>query len=105
MLLNKKADMIVSVSKLPCNINLVGKLSKNGSMKNFCKNKICGTLRQDFEDTYILNGAIYFGKWDIFYKKEDYYTQNTYGYIMPKERSVDIDSYLDLKFAEFLLKN
>ena len=76
-------------------------------MKNdsFCRNSVCRTLRQDFEDTYILNGAIYFGKLDIFYKKEDYYAQNTYGYIMPETRSVDIDNFLDLKFVEFLLKS
>ena len=105
MLFDKKADMVISVSKPLCNIDLIGKLGKDGSMKDFHRNNVYGTLRQDFEDKYVLNGAIYFGKWDVFYKKEDYYSQNAYGYIIPQEKSVDIDSYLDLKFTEFLLKN
>jgi radical SAM superfamily enzyme YgiQ (UPF0313 family) len=52
-----------------------------------------------------LNGAIYMGRWKIFYKNKDYYNQNTYAYILPQERSLDIDSYFDLKIAKFLLKN
>lgn len=105
MLLEKKADMIISVSKSPCNVNWIGRLPKSKSMKDFYRDNVCGTLRQFFKNTYILNGAIYFGKWDIFYNKKDYYVQNSYGYIMPEDRSVDIDGFLDLKFVEFLLKN
>jgi len=104
ILFDKKADMVISVSKPLCNIDLIGKLGKDGSMKDFHRNNVYGTLRQDFEDKYVLNGAIYFGKWDIFYRKKNYYAQNSYGYIMHEERSIDIDNFLDLELAEFLLK-
>lgn len=103
VLLNKrKAKMIVSVSKTPCNINWVRKLEKDLSMKNFFN--VCKTNCQQFEETYILNGAIYMGEWDIFYNKKNYYTKNTFAYIMPRERSYDIDDIDDLKLVEFFLK-
>ena len=99
--------MVVSVSKTPCNINWAGVVDDELSMKNFkslSNPNICGTMRQNFAETYILNGGIYFGKWDVFYNKLDYYEQDTYAYIMPKERSVDVDCYADLDFLKFILK-
>ena len=103
-LINKKADMVVSVNETPVNIEWTGEISNNLSMKNFFQNKIYRTRRQDFEKKYTLNGAFYMGKWEIFYHNKNYYNQNTYAYIIPQDRSLDIDSYFDLKIAKFLLK-
>jgi len=100
---NKKARMVVSVAKTPCNIKWVQTLSKTGSMEKFGKG-IWNTRRQQFEQTYILNGAIYLGEWNIFYNKETYYSKDTYAYIMPQNRSVDIDCRFDLEFMEYLIK-
>ena len=94
--------MVVSVTEAPCNINWARKLSKKLSMENF--SDCCKTLSQDFEKTYVLNGAIYLGKWDIFYNKKKYYSKKAFAYIMPKERSFDIDDVTDLKLCEFMLK-
>ena len=107
LLTDKKADMVVSVSETPCNINWVRVVGEDLSMKNFkslFNSNICGTRRQDFSETHVLNGGIYFGKWDVFYNKLDYYEQDTYAYIMPKERSIDIDCYYDLELFKFMLK-
>ena len=103
ILYSKKANMVVSVAKTPCNINWVGTLSKKLSMENFFS--FCKTNSQQFEQTYILNGAIYLGKWDIFYNKMNYYSKKTFAYIMPQQRSYDIDDIDDLKLVEFRLKN
>ena len=100
----KNAKMVVSVTKTPCNINWVGRLSKKGSMENFSKRKIYDTLKEHFEETYLLNGAIYMGEWDIFYNRMNFYSNKTYAYIMPNERSVDIDSYFDLETVRYLMR-
>ena len=61
--------------------------------------------RQDEEVKYLPNGGIFILKLSLLKKNYNYYTENTYSYIMPAKRSVDIDTIDDLKFAEFLLNN
>ena len=95
--------MIVSVGESPINIRWARSLLKDLSMKNF-NSGVCGTNRQNFENVHYLNGAIYLGKRDIFYKKKDYYKQNTFAYIMPYERSIDLDNELDLELIKFFIK-
>lgn len=102
MLCDKKADMIVSVGRSPINVSWAREIPEDLSMKGF-ECDVCGTNRQCFKNTYFLNGAIYFGKWDIFYSKKNYYKQNTYAYKMPYGKSIDIDSELDIKLANFFL--
>jgi len=58
--------------------------------------------RQEVRETYYPNGAIFIFKYDII-KEKKYYTKNSYAYIMPKSRSVDIDTIDDFLYAEFLL--
>jgi len=103
MLEEKNADMIISVGKSPINIGWARTLPEDFSMINF-KVDICGTNKQCYEDVYYLNGSIYLGKWDIFYEKKDYYSQKTYAYIMPYERSIDVDKIIDIKLVNFFLR-
>ncbi|MBN1183542.1 MAG: acylneuraminate cytidylyltransferase family protein [Bacteroidales bacterium] len=58
--------------------------------------------RQELRISYYPNGAIYIFKTAIL-KKRKYYTDRSYAYIMPRERSVDIDTPADLAYAEVLL--
>jgi len=103
LIFEKNGDMVVSVGESPINMQWSASLSKDLSMKNFSYG-IYGTNRQSCGGTYYLNGAIYIGKWNIFYEKKNYYKQNTYAYIMPYEKSIDIDSKFDLKMVEYLIK-
>ena len=102
LLHKKNGDMVISVSPIQYNSYLIGTLEEDLSMKNFIT--AYGTRRQDFEEKYILNGSIYMGKGDIFYYKKDYYKCCTYAYIMPYGRHIDIDSFIDLEIASFLLE-
>jgi len=101
LLIDKKADIIVSVTETPYNINWTGKIGEDLSMKNFMS--FCGTRRQDFSTTYVVNGGIYFGKWDIFYDKKNYYEQDVYAYKISYEKSIDIDSELDLDLVKYFI--
>ncbi|WP_163514112.1 acylneuraminate cytidylyltransferase family protein [Gelidibacter japonicus] len=61
--------------------------------------------RQDLQPTYYPNGAIYIFKFELL-KSKTYYTENSFAYIMPRNRSIDIDYIDDFEYAEFLiLKN
>lgn len=61
--------------------------------------------RQDMEKRYTLNGAIYVADCGELRENRSFLGPNTAGYIMPAERSVDIDSPLDWRLAELLLRD
>ena len=54
---------------------------------------------------YKENGAVYGIKKDVIMKQNSLYSNNHLLYVMPKERSIDIDEPIDLKIAEALIKN
>jgi len=59
--------------------------------------------RQDLPQLYYPNGAIYITTPESMRKSKTFFPEKTIPYIMPQERSVDLDSEFDFKFAEFLL--
>jgi len=61
------------------------------------------TRRQDLGDVYALNGAVYVARRDWLTRERSFVGAGTLAHVMPKERSVDIDSELDLLVADALL--
>lgn len=59
--------------------------------------------RQNYIDTYVPNGAIYMFKSNIL-EGNTLYTDNTYGYIMDSQSSIDIDTQEDFDYCEFLMR-
>lgn len=59
--------------------------------------------RQDLSPVYALNGAIYYARGAWLQEHRSFIGPGTLGYVMPDERSVDIDDPLDWRFAELLL--
>jgi len=60
--------------------------------------------RQDLPPVYALNGAMYFARTAWLRETRGFLSDETRGYPMPAERSVDIDTPLDWRVAEMLLK-
>jgi CMP-N,N'-diacetyllegionaminic acid synthase len=62
--------------------------------------------RQDVAQEYTMNAAFYLVKWDFLKRERRIYVdpQTTYGYPMPAEYSVEIDTPEDLAWAEFLVE-
>lgn len=58
--------------------------------------------RQLAEILYILNGAIYIGKREIF---RDVEKKSKIPYILEQKYALDIDTIIDLKYAQFILDN
>ncbi len=61
------------------------------------------TRRNDVIRVYRLNGAVYVTARDIIMKQSSLIGDDTRAYIMPLERSVDIDTELDFMLAELLI--
>lgn len=98
------ADMVLSVCETEHPMFWENTLPENNSMKNFVMKKYRNKNRQLLPNSYRLNGCIFLAKWDVFYYKKDWFEQNTFAYIMPRERSIDIDTPYDFQLAEILMK-
>lgn len=61
------------------------------------------TRRQDSPEVYDMNASIYIWKRKALLGNDSLYTDKTSLYVMPEERSVDIDSKLDWDFVEFMI--
>ena len=51
-----------------------------------------------------MNASIYIWKRDILLKSNNLFSNKTSCYIMPQDRSVDIDNFNDLKIVKSLIK-
>lgn len=99
----KNADSVISCNQLSHPIDWVFSINQNGLIER-TKDKSKDNLmnRQDSEPTYIPNGGIYIFKYTLLKDKYNYYSDKTFAYVMSEERSIDIDTETDFKFAEFL---
>lgn len=100
----KKADSVISVSEAIHPPIWAKRIDKKGILRNYFDIKIENKNRQEIEKVYMPNGAVFVFKFSLLRKKYSYYSDKTYPYIMPLERSIDIDSKLDFEFAEYLMK-
>lgn len=98
----KNASAVISLCELEHPLSWCGMLGENGSLDGFIKREQ-GKRRQTQEKYYRLNGAIYIVSTSEFRKDTFLYRENSYAYIMSREQSVDIDTELDFRFAEFLM--
>lgn len=80
-----------------------GHLPESGEFLNFI-NQDAMKQRQAGGKFYRLNGAIYIVNCEKFKTDRYFYQSGSFAYIMPQERSIDIDTALDFRMAEFLMK-
>lgn len=60
--------------------------------------------RQDLPKSYLPNGAIFISSPTIVKRSRGFYSGRIVPYIMPSERSLDIDSEMDFEIAEYSLR-
>lgn len=101
LFLKSKCDSVVSVCPVEHPPHWIYKKTSTDRLTSLLGKTL--KRRQDASNYYRLNGAVYVTSAKQFLKRKKILTTNIKGYVMPHERSVDIDSLLDLKFAEFLL--
>ena len=100
---DKNASSVISVTEAPVPLNWYKRITKKGTLENYSHEFDNLKNRQEHESTYVPNGAIFVFKTEILRLKRHYYTDKTYPYIMPRERSIDIDDLFDFKLAEYLV--
>jgi len=98
----KKADSVISYTKEHHPISWHKYISPTGKFENiFEQNTLLN--RQEIRESYYPNGSIYVFSKELI-SKEQYYSDNSYAYIMDRSVSVDIDTIEDFELAEYFLK-
>lgn len=101
-LFRDKAEFaVVSVCEAEHSPLWCGQLPPDGEFTHFVDSDAI-RQRQAGGRFYRLNGAIYIVRIDRFKKERFLYQEGSFAYIMPPERSVDIDTEIDFKIAEIL---
>lgn len=101
---NNNAQSVIGVCEVDHSPLWCNTLPKNYCLEGFINEKIKNNFgRQQLPTFYRINGAIYLTKITE-NVGSDLYSNLGFAYIMPRERSIDIDTELDFKMAEFLLK-
>ena len=99
-----EADSVISVTAPEVPGEWYKRINKNGILEDYFSNTNAIKNRQEFNKSYIPNGAIYIFNTEKLRISRQYYMDKTLPHIMPRERSADIDEFLDFEWAEFLLQ-
>jgi len=102
ILLDTGADSVISVTAAKYSPYLMFTLNGDRLVPFFGEEtKI---RRQDLPKVYSLNGAIYVTRRDTLMKGNSLYGKDVRAYVMPEERSLDVDTLLDLRIIDLLLR-
>ncbi len=104
ILQESSADAVVSVCEAHDHPYWTKRVEPDGRLSDFLSLDREYPRRQDLPPAYVLNGAIYLARAQMLLQERTYYARDTYAYVMPRERSLDIDTAWDLHLAELLLK-
>ncbi|MBB6454541.1 N-acylneuraminate cytidylyltransferase/CMP-N,N'-diacetyllegionaminic acid synthase [Salirhabdus euzebyi] len=99
------ADSVISVVEAEHPPDWYKKINQHGLLIDFFLSNNNKLNRQEYERSYIPNGAIFIMKYNVLKEHTTYYTDRTYPYVMGREFSVDIDNRMDFMLAEILLKS
>lgn len=100
-------DSVISVVQVFATHPKLMKRIEDGRLLRYCDclEEKEGSRRQDYKpDAYMRNGAIYLTCRDVLMKQNSIWGKVIKPYIMPPERSVSIDTELDLKLVEILMQ-
>ena len=100
LFIDRQADSVISYTPEAHPVKWHKYLDENNSFVNIFDDTIDN--RQTQRISYYPNGAIYVFK-TLLLRTRMYYTDKSFAYVMPRNRSVDIDSMEDFLYAEFLL--
>ena len=100
MFYEKEADSVISCTKEYHPVTWHKNIGQDNRITPIFEDKLSN--RQGLPVTYYPNGAIFVFSYN-FLKTKKYYSENSYAFIMPRNRSVDIDEIDDFEYAEFLM--
>lgn len=103
LFMDEKAGALISIAE-ENNKYLKSFIIEKGILRGIIRDELVFTNRQELPKIYIPNGAIFIVKTDEFKKNKTLFSEKTIGYVMDKERSIDLDNLSDKLLIEDFLK-
>jgi N-acylneuraminate cytidylyltransferase len=99
-------DSVISVVQILAEHPILMKRIENNRLLPYCIEEKEGTRRQDLKPpAYMRNGAIYLTRRDVMMDEDSIWGRVIRPYVMPPERSVNIDSELELRLVELIMQD
>jgi CMP-N,N'-diacetyllegionaminic acid synthase len=99
----RHSDAVVSVSECSPHPLLARTIRKDGTLEELLKAEHCYQRRQDLPPAYVINGAIYLNQPGSLRATRSFIPRGAHAYVMPPERSIDVDTPWELSLADLLL--
>lgn len=98
------ADSVVSV----CPVEhqhpmLLKRIEAGGRLRPWLDDPAPPQRRQEMPPVFALNGAIYLTRCEVLLEQGTFHPDRTFAYVMPPERSLDVDTPWDLYLADLIL--
>ncbi len=104
LMLDYDADCAVSIREVPYDLHPSKYLFlKNNKIESFLNEAQIEQIKNEEQKFFVRNGSVYVSSMKLIHEGK-LLSENCAAYIMPAERSVDINEEMDLLFAEFLIK-
>jgi CMP-N,N'-diacetyllegionaminic acid synthase len=98
-------DSVISVVRVLAHHPILMKKIEDDQLLPFVIEEKEGTRRQDYTPpAYMRNGSIYLTRRDNLMENNSIWGKVIRPYIMPEERSVNVDSEMDMKLVEFMIQ-
>jgi CMP-N-acetylneuraminic acid synthetase len=103
-LIQHKKKSLTSVMRLRKSPFKSFMISESGNLQSLFNEQLSNARRQDLQDTYVPNGAIYIFTISEFLTRKGFPSNGSLPFIMSSNDSIDIDDKEDLKIADNFLK-
>ncbi len=95
------ADTLLAMKEAEVSTRFIHSLDENGGLSEFyyAVKDQASVRRQDQKKEYTMNGCMYIAKWDYFMANKLFHSENSVPYVMPEEKSIEIDTMFDYEIA------
>jgi CMP-N-acetylneuraminic acid synthetase len=101
----REAIAVVSVSPMDRHPYLSKRILADGTLAEFVTSDIAYLRRQDLPPAYALNGALYLNRSESLLRDHTFVPPGTLAYVIPPERSLDVDTPWDFHLVEMILQD
>ncbi|WDP89762.1 MAG: acylneuraminate cytidylyltransferase family protein [Desulfobacter sp.] len=102
--INSSSDAMVSVTQVDKSPYWMFHMDGTAMLKPVLGERYLNKRRQDLPVSYLPSGAIYMARSSWFMANRSFYSDTTRGYVVPAERSLDIDTESDLRYFDWITK-